>query len=314
MNMRLITFVLVCALSGVTAFAGPLQKKHLAAETKWLIHLDVENFLATQIGEFIGKEIVDKQLAQPTRDFQQKLGIELDWRKIRSLTAFGTDFKSSAQDTGVLLIESSFDIAKSLEMIIEKQSDTATKNRVPLSKVHDSSFPLYTIHEVFGTPAGADLFLLSKSKAQLENARQVVMGKAANLVAARNFPAFAETSKGFLVVNLADGFGAATKLPAQVSALKDAEGGQIVAGEKATNVFLNLALHARTTTSATQMQQVVQGLVALATLSQNENKDLQRLAQGIKVSGSDKIVTVNVEIPASDVIAKVGDSQKKRSK
>jgi len=311
--MKLITIVLAGALGCLTALAGPLQKKHVAAETKWLIHVDVEDFLGTQVGQFIGTEILDKQLAKPTRDFQQQFGIEFDWRKIRSLTAYGTDFKSSAQDKGVLLIESSLDVAKSLDRMIEKQAEAPTKNRVPLSKVQEASFPLYAVHGVFGTPVGADMFLVSKSKTQLENARRVLTGKAANLTSVTNFPAFAETPKGFLVANVADGFGTAAGLPSQVNAFKDAEGGQIVAGEKATNVFLNLALHARNTESATQMQQVVQGLVALATLSQSENKDLQRLGQGIKVSGSDKTVTVNVEIPASDVIAKAGASQKKRS-
>jgi hypothetical protein len=311
--MKLITLIVTCVLTSFAAPAGPLQKKHVAAETKWLIHLDLENFLATQIGEFIGKEVLDKKLGKGVRDFQEKLGIDLDWRKIRSLTAYGTDFKSSAQDKGVLLIESGFDLAKSFDQIIEKQGEGGSKKPATLRKVPDAAFPLYAIEEVFGTPVGADLFLLSKSKTQLEKARQVLTGQAANLVSAKNFPAFADTPKGFLVVNVADGFGAATKLPSQVNALKSAEGGQIVAGEKATNIFLNLALNAKDAESATQLQQVVQGLVALATLSQNENKDLQRLAQGIKVSGSERTVTVNLEIPASDVIAKVGDSQKKQS-
>jgi hypothetical protein len=62
------------------------------------------------------------------------------------------------------------------------------------------------------------------------------------------------------------------------------------------------------------MQQVLQGLLALAALSQPENKDLAMLVQGVKISGSEKSVTLNLEVPAATVIAKVREQQPKRRK
>jgi hypothetical protein len=307
--MRTIAFILTCTLVGGIAFAGPLKKEHVAADAKWLIHLDVENLLGTQIGSFLANEILDKQWAKYQRDFKKELDIDLDWRKVHSLTAYGTDFQSSAQDKGVLLIQSRLDLVELLDAIIAK------KPQLPLKKLQDESFPLYALgNDVFGSPAGGDVFLLSKSKPQMEKARNVFMRKAANLTSSKAFPAFAEAPKGFLVATAADGFGSATKLPSQANALKSAEGGQVVAGEKADNFFLNFALTAKDTESATQMQQMFQGMIALVALSQNENKELQQLVQGTKVGSVDKVVTLNLELPASEVIAKVNKEQKKRTK
>src|SRR5262245_66560896 len=65
----LLAITLTCTLAGVVAFAGPLKKEHVAADAKWLIHLDVENLFGTQIGSFLANEILDKQFAKYRRDF-----------------------------------------------------------------------------------------------------------------------------------------------------------------------------------------------------------------------------------------------------
>jgi hypothetical protein len=55
-------------------------------------------------------------------------------------------------------------------------------------------------------------------------------------------------------------------------------------------------------------------LLALAALSQEENKDLAMLVQGARVSGAEKTVTVNLAVPSETIIAKVSEKQPKRKK
>ena len=49
------------------ANAGALKKKTVSADTKWVMHADIENFKNTQIGSYIlgelGKEGANKKLA-----------------------------------------------------------------------------------------------------------------------------------------------------------------------------------------------------------------------------------------------------------
>jgi cytidylate kinase len=122
----------------------------------------------------------------------------------------------------------------------------------------------------------------------------------------------AETANGFLVAAISDFFGLGSKLPPLAKGLRDAEAGQVVAGEKDERVFLDLALDTKDAASATQIQQVVQGLIAMAALSQPENPDLQKLVQGARVEGRDKRVTLRVDVALADVIEKVGPRRKQR--
>lgn len=308
------TFPLFLAVLTVaaTATADPLKKDNIPADAKWLVHLDVENLLTTQLGGFLGREILDKQLAKPSRNLKEHLGLDINWREIRSVTAYGTDFQKSPERNGVLIVKSGFDITELLDTLIDKLSGQAPDEQAPVRKVQDEPFAIYSANGVFGAPAGRGVFLLSKSKEHLAKAREVVTGKAPNLSKANSFPALPDTSKGFLAVAVADAFGDNANLPGPVKGLKNAEGGQIVAGEKDERVFLDLAVNAKDAASATQIQQVVQGLIAMAALSQGENQDLQKLVQGTKVSGKDKIVTVSIDVSSADVIAKVGETNRKR--
>jgi hypothetical protein len=309
--MKTIALILAGALSGAVTFAGPLKKEHVAGDAKWLVHLDVENFLGTQLGEFVGREILDKQFAKLAQGLKKQVNIDLDWRQIHSITAYGSDLKKSPEADGVLVVRSGLEVADLLDTVIAQAEQAGGK--APLRKVEDAAFPLYSANnEIFGAPGPGDIFLLSKSREHLEKARDVLAGQAPNLTTSKSFPNFGPVAAGFLQVTVADAL--AAKLPPQAKALKDAEGAQVVAGEKADNVFVNLAVNAKDSESATQMQQVVQGLVALAALNQTENKDLQQLVQATKVSSSEKMVTVNVELPTASVIAKVSERQKKRGK
>lgn len=302
-------------LTGLTAgiTAGPLQSSQVPENAKWLVHLDVEKLMTTQLGGYLGRTLVDKKLAKPTRDLEQ-WGIDFDWRDIESITVFGSDFTRNPEQSAVLLVQGSFDFAEAIEVVIDRIAAYGSDDR-PIEKLQTNPFPIYSAkNEAFGTPYGKGLFLLSKSRTELEQARQVLEGKAASLAKSTQFPDLGAGNDEFLVAGVADGFQRATQLPPQIGGLKNAESGQIKAGEKAENVFVKLSLKTRDNESATRMQQVLQGLVALATLSQEANKDLAMLVDGATVSGADKSVYLNLEVPSQTIIAKVSEKQPKRRK
>jgi hypothetical protein len=313
--MKTIPLILASTFLGGVAFADPLKKEYVAADAKWVVHLDVENLLATQLGSFVTREILDKHVAKPIADLKQQFDLDLDWRDIQSLTAYGSDLKQVAKGKGVLIIKSKINLAETLDGVIEKMGVQLGEDQVPLQRIQAEPFTLYSLKSnVFGTAMGNDVFLISRSEERLKRARDVIGGASENLTSSKSFPSLPNKPKGFLVAAVADAFPRGMKLPPPAQGLKNAEGGQIEAGESADHLFLNLAVNTKDSESATQMQQVVQGIVAMAALSQSENRDLQKLVQGTKVSGSEKTVRVNVELPTADVIAKVSDRQKKRRK
>jgi hypothetical protein len=309
-TVKTFIFLLGPALAAATAFAEPFQSRNVPADAKWVVHLDLENFLKASIGEFLGKELLDKKLAHPIRKMRENLGIDLDWREVQSIAAYGSEFKKTADRHAVLLIRTKQNIPAALDSVIDKLSRTAPGGPQALQKAHEGNATIYTLNgDVFGTAAPHDLFLVSRSKEQILLARRVVDGKSPNLTSNNSFPDLREPRSGFLVAAVTEPFSSGIKLPPQAEGLKNAENGRIVAGETGERVFLNLAINTREVETAIRMQQVVQGLIALATLSQAEKPDLQNLVQGTKVSSTNKTVTIEVDIQAADVIARISENR-----
>jgi hypothetical protein len=304
-------------LVACAACAGPLQKEQVAADAKWVIHVDVDNFKETQLGQFIGDEILERHLAKPRRELERQFNLRFDWRQVHSLTAYGAEFNGRSGANGVLLIYSSFDFAEALDQVRDKLAAQLAGADPPLRKIEGEAGPLYSLKdEVFGAALPGKLFVISKSKNDLEKARQVVSGKAANLASMKTFTTYPDAPKAFFILGVAEAFTQAP-LPPQAKVLKSAEGGRVIMGEKDENCFVNLALNAKDREAAAQIQQVAQGLVALAALSQTEDKDLQQLqvlAKGTKINTNDKLVTIDLEMPIKNVIARLAAAHKKRDR
>lgn len=308
--MKTLGIIATIAITTLAAIAGPLKPNQISDDAKWVVHLDVEKLLTTELGSQLGRQILDKQMAKPTRDLDQ-WGINFDWRDIRSLTVYGTDFKKTTSGHGVLLVESSFDFVEAIEVVIDRLLAAGVDEK-PIEKIQSEPFAIYSAKgEAFGASFGKDTFLIAKTRADLESARKILDGKMPNATAKKLPKASDDT---FLMAAVVEGFQAHAPLPPQASGLKNAQSGHITAGEKADKMFVSLSVSTRDAESATQIQQVLQGLLALAALNQDSNKDLAQLAQGAKVSGAEKEVTVSLEIPSQTVLAKVKSKQPTRRK
>ena len=92
-----------------------------------------------------------------------------------------------------------------------------------------------------------------------------------------------------------------------------ADGGRLVLGENKENFFLNVSLRAKTAEGCTQIQQVAQGLLALVSLSQGNNAQLQQLLQATTVSATEKFVTLATEFPIDKVLSEISKKMPKLS-
>ncbi len=311
MKMTLIP-VALAGMTALAALAGPLLKEQVSADARWLLHLDVEAGLRTQLGGYIGSNIVAERLFNPLADLKDTFGVELDWRKFQSFTAYGTDYESRADDTGVLIIKSSQSIPAMLDAVVAKLEEASGVGQGDLKKRKDGAVTWYDLKgEAFGAAGRGGVFVMSKSRGRVETALAVLEGKSANLGSSKTLAGFPPVSSSFFFLGLAEGFNNATALPPQARVFKNSNGGQLSVGEKSGQVQLQLSLSAKDAEATAQIQQVFQGLLALATLSQDKNKDLAQLAQAVKVSTNSTFVNVSVELPATNVIAKVREGLRK---
>ena len=311
MNRLPATITLGISLAWTIA-AGPLQKAQVAADARWVVHLDVEGLLATKVGGMLARESLGPALAGPSATLKQQYGVDFDWRRIRSVTLYGPDFKGASQPGGVLLVDTDMDVAGGLEAALAKVAVAGHGAGSPLERVADSTVPLYRIlGEVFVAAAPGKPVVVAKARDATLRARQVLSGETPHLssgtVQAPGFSEFCQSGDGFFFMAAAQGFSELAPIPPQAQVLRMAEGVRLNVGEFGDEVRATVALSTRTIESAQQVQQIVQGLLALALLTQNNQPELQSLLQASRVSREEKLVTLNLALPPAIISKKLAE-------
>ena len=311
--MKALSSLLILSLTlSVPAWAGPLQKNRIAGDAKWLLHVDLDNLRQTQLGEFL----LTKFLSEHADGV--KTGFHIDPKtvleKVRSLTAYGSSYDVQRDPQGVLIIDTDRETQKILEGIVAAQ--LLQNPDGPLQQVKNAPFTLYSLnHELFVSPQPDGMVIAGKSQEQIERARKVLSGETGNLNSSKAFSGFAQAPDNFFFLGIAEAFNSLGGLPPQARILQMAQSARLVLGEKADKVFLNLVLQGRDSDVNRQIQQVIEGMIALVSLGQKDNKDLFDLAQGTKVVSDAKTVTVGIDYPVTNIMARLRESdQPRRSK
>ncbi len=310
--MKTLNIFLLAASAAFAALAGPFQKEQVAADAKWVIHLDVQALLRTTVGETLARAALDPNLAKPTADLKQHLGVDFDWRRIRSVTLYGSDFSASKHLRGVMLVDTDMDIAQAFEAVQKKLAEVGGLKDGGLERLEEGSSVLYSIRKelYIATQKGVPVIVGNPREAVLK-AREVLNGSAPNLNDAP-FGKLCQVGNGFFFVAAARGFSDTAPVPPQARVLQMAEGLRVVLGEKGDQVTASLALSAKTPEAARQMHQVLQGMIALASLSQVENQDLKTLVGGTRVGLDNQTVKVDISLPVARINQKIVEEERRK--
>lgn len=307
------TAVLLLALTTPT-FADPLQKENIPADAKWLLHWDLEKYRSTQVGQFFERELLSKKLEKPRADLKQYFSFDLEWEKYTSLTAYGTDFEPKDGTNGVLIVKTDPATAETVEKAFTKQADYAKSYGGPVEQIVSGPYGIYSINKnAFASVQKEGRIVLGKSIAQVKKGIEILQGKRANLAVSPALSGFPGGESDFFLIALAEGFGERIPLPPNAKILQTTEGLRAVLREKKDKLSLNLTLKAKSADTCKQMQQVVQGMIALVSLSQQENKDLMLLAQSAAVTADDRFVSLGLDYPVKEAIAKLADAARKEN-
>jgi hypothetical protein len=284
--------------------ADGLKQNLVPADSRWVLHLDVDAFRKSRIGAMIIEDKAESKVRQVKQD--SKLPLDFSFSKISAITAFGP--KVGEQNDGVLLVQTTADVRGDLEKLIGLK-ELGGNGEPPVSRITANGVEMYKFGEdLNAVQAGEKTWLVGKNKTTLAAAREVAMGKADALkdAAFLNYPALAN---GFFFVAIADTGTAGDRLPAQAKILQKAEGGRLAIGEKNENIMINVALRAKDPQVLTEMQQLVQGLVAFVKLAQPDNKDLNLLATSAAVNTNEHYLSVELSFPLNRAMEKVRDKE-----
>jgi hypothetical protein len=286
-----------------SATAGPLRKADVAADAKWVLHLDADQLRSTSAGNFVIQEIAEKLLAKPKAIMKQDTGYDLDLSKVRSLTAYG-DYHNP-----VLLLKSDIDVEKVLDGCLARIEKEGKLESPAGGKTVKDGLVTYTLMDRMVVSLRRDKIAIASHSAETnQKADDVLSGKSPNLGSSSAFKEFPEAKKAFFFLGAARGFnprelgdghsGDEDQNNPKAKILKMADSGRIILGQECAQLYLNVSLKAKTTAVVTQMQQVIQGMIALASLAQSDNTNIQQLAESAKVTAKDDVVTLSLNFPA----------------
>jgi hypothetical protein len=162
--------------------------------------------------------------------------------------------------------------------------------------------------DLYGAIQPNGVIVLSKSRDRIELAAQVLAGTQPNLTSSKAFTDFPPVSDSFFFLGIAEDFNQLADLPPQARVLQMADGLRIVLGEKADQLFAGLALRSKSDEVVTQIQQVLQGIVALFSLGQPENRDLAELVRGTLVTTNQRVVSVESRFPVAKALTLLTDA------
>ena len=122
MKIRILSILSLITLSGGHLSAAPLELDNVSAQANWMIHVDFEGLLKTEVGQFLLAEIKKQPNAQ-----RQLAGIKaafgVDIEGLGNLTAFGR----GENEKGIAIASGGFN-AKQLEgfIALNEKIETST--------------------------------------------------------------------------------------------------------------------------------------------------------------------------------------------
>jgi hypothetical protein len=253
---------LAIALSTLTggAMAAPLDLKQVAADSKWLAHVDVDALRASTVVRNAWHAATEKH-----KDIQAKLilaggmlGMDLT-KDIHGLTFYG---KTIGKPQGVVIVAGQFDPTRlaALGAILPGRELATHGDYKIASWKHDChGHPCTTA----GTMRGKDQIVMAGSVDDLKAALDVLDGKAAGLTADSPLAGNAPPGTSFLlrVQGIKD-----ADLPCKIPLVKETESFRMVAGEQNGQSFIRTR-HTMTDPSVAALAlQVVEGRKAEAAL------------------------------------------------
>ncbi|MDX1565364.1 MAG: hypothetical protein R3236_08170, partial [Phycisphaeraceae bacterium] len=99
--------------------AGPLDKSHVPAEAKWLIHLDLQQLHANPTAAFLRRKMLKREDVQQTlTGLDMELGFD-PINGLRGMTLFGYNH---VEGEGAVLVDATADVKKAEEKVAKQKA------------------------------------------------------------------------------------------------------------------------------------------------------------------------------------------------
>ena len=324
--MKYLTALTTALLSTASvAWAGSLNREAIPATAKWVVHIDVEAMNGSQVGACLIK-VLQSQEDNPLNKIEAQLGLNL-LEDIYSLTAYGLG-EPPAKGIAVEVTDEDVSIsaiAKPREnTVILAVTNDAVQAVIETLSADEQRYKKitrdgHTIH-AWSDDDGEEKWLLFTQRTKGE-ARRVVLasnnadallagiktllGDAPSLGGNDDANILASPRTGSILFSAANDIGELTGPKGASAIVQQIDKIALDLSEQDGMANLTLSLRAQSAQAAASITQILQGVIAMATLTLDpeaeETASIRAIAQSLKFSSDGRRMSLGVQQPAEVV-------------
>ena len=298
---KLLTLLLL--ISPIAALqAAKLNPAHIAGDSKWMIHLDIDAVLASEIGQDGKSKLQEPAAKEKLQAIKEAFGIDLE-KGLHGVTAYG----NGDRDNGVLIAHADADKQKLLNFA--KLNEGYEKSSYNGHKIHSIDDKRKQTHVCFHSPG---TIVVAQTKDLVQKGVDLLDGKNAAIKVNKGMRSISEELDNPMMIAYGDfsGIKEITDNP-KAAMLKMASSTGIAVGESLGIVKAAMFLEAVDADSCQQIESIVRGIMALGSLQRDKQPDLAKLSNAFNVERKENLLKVVFRMDTQDLI-QIGENMEKQ--
>jgi hypothetical protein len=312
MKKLLSRFVLVGAsLLGLSSVASAaLDTSAVPSDAKWMLQVDFSALRESPVGREV-IAMVEKDKAAVFSAGSIKIDAAKVLATLESATAYGTVFSKNPDEVdGTLLVKGTDEFRKIVEAVVT-QATVSQPDAV--TELKGLPFTAYTIKGklIVGFPPET-IVLVSRSQPQMQKAYELFKGKGpASARAASTLKAMAphRPLMVFAASEVPNTDGLFDENQPQARILKMASAASVAISNDSKVTSATVQLVASNDDYSDKLLKIVQGMVAMLSLAQSDDKQLAEFMRSVKADRDGRTIVVSFSYPNEGLIKMIHDMQ-----
>ena len=308
MRRSMLILMVVVLLSTVPVFAGPLMKQQVSATANWVVHLDYEQAIESQIGQLVRQEMAKFGIEEKLEDFATVFSFHpVD--DIRDVTVYGS---GPAHEEAVVIIEGKFDPEKLLALVrLNEQYEEIDYGDITLHKwLHEHKKGGHR-HIMYGCLCDGDIVVMSAGLDAVTQAIDVLKGTASNAASGVFDQVELNTQGAFLQV-AANGVAEMAREQGKCAGFGQTDEIGLAIGETEGIFYIDMGLLTKSEEAASGITKILEGIGALSSLAGQERPVLAEFVQRVQLSCQGNAIQMHFEADSESLFQFLKDQAEKK--
>jgi len=279
------------------ATAASLEISVIPENTQWVLQFDMNKFVSTQLCALLMEDDTST-FNKASRKISEKFKIDF-LKDIAWITIFG---QGKDKDKAAFCCRGNFNRDYLLSLL-----DKEITHR----KIRYGKYNIHTWGSQFGAFANDHLILVSKNDNMIKNVLDVIDGKKNNLTAGKMMPYLKEIPEDAFIKAIVNDVSSIAGNHGQTVILKKTSMVFFIALEKNGNLKLKIKMTTDSADTAKNIEQIANGLIALAKIQHKEKDSRLTLLNAAKITLKGNIVQMELSVPSKELVDIISHGKRK---